>query len=103
MAVLRSGGAPEISRRRQPIDIYTNRGCVFVPEGRRILAGGVTTGTASTQWSSPERATDQSLSAAPAGAGWSFQLVPVVTPPANIHSPFGAKGRFRDLLTVPRA
>jgi len=46
--------------------------CVLVPEGRRILAGGGTTGTASAQSPSPERATDQARSTAPAGAGEVF-------------------------------
>src|SRR5262245_7468195 len=74
-----------------PIGIYTNRGCVFVPEGHRKLAGGGTTGTASTQSSRPERATDQARSVAPAGARWSFQLVPVVPPPANFRRASGTK------------
>jgi hypothetical protein len=31
-----------------------------------------------------------------------FNLFRWLEAPANIHSPFGTKGRFRDLLTVPR-
>jgi len=65
--------------------------CVLVPEGRRILAGGSTTGTASAQPPSPERATDQAWSIAPAGAGSLFGLFPVVLPPANIRCASGTK------------
>ena len=65
--------------------------CVLVPEGRRILAGGGTTGTASAQPPSPERATDQAWSIAPAGAGSLFGLFPVVLPPANIRCASGTK------------
>src|SRR2546427_5869992 len=52
---------------RKPLVSTQVERCVFVPEGRRILAGGGTTGTASDQFPSPGGATDQIWSVAPPG------------------------------------
>ncbi len=65
--------------------------CVFVPKGRRILAGGGTTGTAPNNSPSPEGATDQARSIAPSGLGRYWRSFPVVPPPANIRCASGTK------------
>ena len=78
---------------------------LFAPEAQWILAGGETTGTASLLGLRPGRDAGRciicqiSFGLAPFRGAIMLVLFPVVTrsasPPANIHSPFRAKGRNR--------
>src|SRR5690349_6745664 len=78
------------------------------PEALRKLAGGGTTGTRQHKDIQPRqgRQTTRSeflpdaLSCAPSGRGPSTDAIPVVPPPANFRSPFGAKKRFGHLLII---
>src|SRR5262245_52317816 len=68
---------------------------LFVPEGRRRLAGGETTGTGCNGESRPGRAQDRSLGLTPLQGWKSFGAnTPVVSPPANIRSASGAEEDF---------
>src|SRR5262249_49044857 len=72
----------------------------FVPEGRRILAGGETTGTECNRTPRPGRAQDRSSSLSPF-QGWKsfWRRDPVVAPPANILSASGAEEYFDEFHT----
>jgi hypothetical protein len=71
-------GAVDISRWRQPPEPHPHNGLAL--KGRQT-----------------------NLSPQPLpGLNGLFNSFRWLAPPANIHSPFGAKGRFRDLLTVPQ-
>ena len=73
----------------------------FVPEGRRILAGGETTGTGCNENPRPGRALDRSFGLSPFQGWKSFGAnLPVVSPPANILSASGAEEHFLECYSL---
>lgn len=70
----------------------------FVPEAQRILAGGEATGDNTRKSSSPRGAIDQGCSAAPPEPAPGANVVPVVSPPANLRCPSGTKSYFQDCV-----